>query len=244
MRTALPTVVITLLLLGPAILANDAKPSRETDSPIETYSRFLRAVKAGDIKAARQCFTASGKYAEKTVEIATDVLVLPRVFQRSMVAKFGEEGKTLRATIGERNFAEEDKAIDAALALLPKVRVAIDGDTATIHIPHDESVELLPFGPGEIDLRRTKGAWKILATEPGMSADEDPTDPSVTRMGAAMAASNRVMRSIMDDVSAGRIKTVAEANATLRKRLQTARDELARKESAGGKKRKSEEGRQ
>jgi hypothetical protein len=187
---------VLLLFLGtgpPGVAEKDsdpdaavAKPSADYRTPQKTLQTYLRAVKANDAAAAKQCWVISDKNKSDVLDILVGDVITAHRLNEVVRSKFPAQGRELLGKDQVTRDSCTDEAIDRTLERLKDAEVEVRGDTAKLWVrwqDNDGREEQPVFRySGSIPIARFRlvnGAWKIDANkEIGFQRPADFFEPA------------------------------------------------------------------
>jgi hypothetical protein len=232
--TATGTLLIgSLVLFAPVIQPAAAAPTSQAapdfSNPRATFETFLKALKADDLEAAKNCWFISDDNRSGVLDSLVGEWIESRRFNQAVQSKLpAAEREALKEK--RRTWINcTDEAIQRSLDRLKGAVPRVCGDRATLRIPwhYKDGTEEQPafrlsgIRPRE-SLRRVKGAWKLDAHWlTGFYRPTDYFEPAGWSYSWQPLAA--VLRQVTGDILAGKLSTAETIDHTLDERWQEVR---------------------
>jgi hypothetical protein len=196
---ALAATLGVLAVMGAALQASHAAPQPapvDLSSPKSAAKSLLHAVAAGDAAGVRSILLAENDQQEQLAGALADVLTAGDKLNDAAREKFGAAGDS----IGKRTLTEEDAA-------------RIDAATVTNNGDNEVRMEL-PGLSKPMTWRKVNEQWRLLVMDyAGAKPDKIPEQISL------LSAIGQAMTDTADDITAGKLVSSADAEASLQSRM-------------------------
>jgi len=187
--TGLMLVALSLALALPAV----AQDTKGQDTPRATVRKLVDALKAGDRTKFIECFDATEER-KPLLQAAADMIFEMKALDDVCTKTFGDEWNASGGGFGRNPFKD------------------LDADGADIAVDADKATVKFKTGPGEMQMVRKGGVWKI-------TTDDMPTGEELKRAARMMAGMGGVLKEVRLEVEAGKLKTADEVRKAISRRM-------------------------
>jgi hypothetical protein len=193
--------------------------------PKKTFDTYLQAIKANDLKTAKNCYTLADDNASGALDVAVGLWIACHRLSEAARNKLGARGwgemKEWNQMIARPDCVSE--ALDRTRARLKDAVVTVKQDTAKLTVrwgpkePFEEPVFHFSGDEPIAEFRRVKGAWKLdFQAETGLEKPADFFKPG--SWGIVMRDEIQIIEQVVSEIERGKLTTGEQAIAAFEKR--------------------------
>ena len=200
------TSILAVTLIAPAAAvaqatqpASAAAVAVDTTTPKGALKSLAVAMDAGNAPAIRSLLLTTNASEEKMVGAMADVAANIAAMNKAITTRFGQE--QAKQALG----GDPAEMLKQSMLTIDAATEKVDGDTAIVSTPSQESMTLKKVGSG----------WKISVAD----LSRGSTPAAVDERVAALSAQMKAMQEVTAGVAAGKYATANDAVAAIRTRL-------------------------